>query len=89
MGGIAALAPVNAAEAELNAQYTAMIPASLSAHTRLRREQQRRKRETTRDAANQDEWTRHIAANTMLQALLSEPYPRRSQRRDKIPHTEG
>ncbi len=102
---IAALAPVNADEAELaaqciaaraqaedvlrlirlhaddinltirlNAQYAAMIRASLSAHNRLLREQQqRRKRETMHGAADQDEWTRHIAAQAMLNALPSAP----------------
>ena len=102
---IAALAPVNANEAELaaqciaaraqaedllrlirvhandikivirlNAQYAAMIRASLSAHNRLLQEQQqRRKRETNPEAADQDEWTRHIAAQAMLEALPSAP----------------
>ena len=91
---IAALAPVNADEAELaaqcvaarvhaddinlvirlNAQYAAMIRASLSAHNRLLREQQqRRKRETTQGAADQDEWTRHIAAQAMLSEIPSAP----------------
>ena len=100
---IAALAPVNANEAELaaqciaaraqaedllrlirvhandikiviklNAQYAAMIRASLSAHNRLLSEQQQRsKRETNHDAADQDEWTRHIATQAMLEALPS------------------
>ena len=102
---IAALAPVNAEEAELaaqciaaraqaedllrlirvhaedinlviriNAQYAAMIRASLSAHNRLLREQQqRRKREATPGAADQDEWTRHIAAQAMLSELPGVP----------------
>ena len=102
---IAALAPVNADEAELaaqciaaraqaedllrlirlhaddiniviklNAQYAAMVRASLSAHNRLLRgQQQRRKREKTHGAADQDEWTRHIAAQAMLEALPSTP----------------
>ena len=102
---IAALAPVNADEAELaaqcisaraqaedllrlirihdsdiytviklNAQYAAMVRASLSAHNRLLREQQRRrKREATPGAADQDEWTRHIAAQSMLGELPSVP----------------
>jgi hypothetical protein len=101
---IAALAPVNANEAELaaqciaaraqaehvlrlirqyadditwvvklNAQYASMLRASLAAHGHLMREQQqRRKRETTHAAADLDEWTRHIAANTMLEALPAE-----------------
>ncbi|HBK08958.1 MAG TPA: hypothetical protein DDZ81_24395 [Acetobacteraceae bacterium] len=102
---IAALAPVNANEAELaaqciatraqaedvmrlirlhagditlvmklNAQYAAMVRTSLAAHGHLLREQQqRRKREGTQTAADADEWTRHIAANTMLHALPIEP----------------
>ena len=102
---IAALAPVNANEAELaaqciaaqaqaedllrlirvhandikiviklNAQYAAMIRASLSAHNRLLSEQQqRRKPETNHEVADQDEWTRHIAAQAMLEALPSTP----------------
>ena len=104
---IAAMAPVNADEAELaaqciaaraqaeemlllirvhaadinlviklNAQYASMIRTSLSAHNRLRREQQqRRKRDTNHDAADQDEWTRHIAAQGMLNVLPSAPKP--------------
>ena len=104
---VAALAPVNAGEAELaaqciaaraqaedllrlirvhagdinlviriNAQYAAMIRASLSAHNRLLREQQqRRKREAAPGAADQDEWTRHIAAQTMLSELPGVPHP--------------
>ena len=108
---IAALAPVNASEAELaaqciapraqakdlirlhdndinlvirlGAQYAAMVRASLSAHNRLLREQQqRRKRETANRAADQDEWTRHIAAQSMLAALETAPNPQ------KIPKTE-
>ncbi|HBK08389.1 MAG TPA: hypothetical protein DDZ81_21490 [Acetobacteraceae bacterium] len=102
---IAALAPVNANEAELaaqciaaraqaedilrlirlhtndinlviklNAQYAAMLRASLAAHNRLLREQQqRRKRETTHSAADQDEWTRQITAETMLSEIPSAP----------------
>jgi hypothetical protein len=59
---------------KLNAQYTAMIRASLSAHDRLLREQQqRRKRETNHDAADQDEWTRHIAAEAVLRGIQSAP----------------
>ena len=58
----------------LNAQYAAMIRVSLSAHNRLLREQQqRRKRETTHGAADQYEWTRHIAAQAMVSALPSAP----------------
>ncbi len=104
---IAAMAPVNADEAELaaqciaaraqaeemlllvrvhaadinlvvklNAQYASMIRTSLSAHNRLRREQQqRRNRDTNHDAADQDEWTRHIAAQSMLDVLPSAPKP--------------
>lgn len=102
---IAALAPVNANEAELaaqciaaraqaedvmrlirlhaddinlvirlNAQYGAMVRTSLAAHSHLLREQQqRRKREATQAASDTDEWTRHIAADTMLHALPSTP----------------
>ena len=47
-----------------------MIRASLSAHNRLVREQQqRRKRETSHDVAGQDEQTRLIAAQAMLSAV--------------------
>ncbi|HBK08181.1 MAG TPA: hypothetical protein DDZ81_20405 [Acetobacteraceae bacterium] len=116
---IAALAPVNADEAELaaqciaaraqaedilrlirlhasdinlivklNAQYTAMIRASLSAHNRLLREQQqRRKRETNHDTAGQDEWTRHIAAEAMLSALPSTPKPSPVEKSETKSHT--
>ena len=51
-----------------------MIRASLAAHNRLLREQQqRRKREATHGAADQDEWTRHIAAQAMLTVPPSPP----------------
>lgn len=102
---IAALAPVNANEAELaaqciaaraqaedvmrlirlhaddiklvmklNAQYAMMVRTSLAAHGHLQREQQQRcKREATQSAADTDEWSIHIAANTMLRALESDP----------------
>ena len=121
---IAALAPVNADEAELaaqciaaraqaedllrlirlhagdinivtrlNAQYASMIRASLSAHNRLLREQQqRRKREKIPGAADQDEWTRHIAAQAMLEALPSPPIPRgiaKSETKSHTPKTEA
>ena len=116
---IAALAPVNAGEAELaaqciaaraqaedllrlirvhaddinlviriNAQYAAMIRASLSVHNRLLREQQqRRKREATPDAADQDEWTRHIAAQTMLSELPGVPQPPAVAKSETESHT--
>ncbi|HBK09209.1 MAG TPA: hypothetical protein DDZ81_25680 [Acetobacteraceae bacterium] len=59
---------------KLNAQYATMVRTSLAAHGHLLREQQqRRKREATQSAADTDEWTRHIAANTMLHALPTEP----------------
>jgi hypothetical protein len=102
---IAALAPVNADEAELaaqciaaraqaedllrlvrlhaadinlvvklNAQCAAMFRASLSAHNRLLREQQqRRKRDQSPSAADQDERARHTAAQAMLVALPTAP----------------
>ncbi|HBK07769.1 MAG TPA: hypothetical protein DDZ81_18265 [Acetobacteraceae bacterium] len=102
---IAALAPVNANEAELaaqciaaraqaedvmrlirlhaddiklviklNAQYSAMVRTSLAAHSHLLREQQqRRKREATDNAADTDEWTRHVAAEAMLDAIPLQP----------------
>ena len=54
----------------LNAQYAAMIRASLSAHNRLLREQQqRRKGETSHDVADQDEQTRLLAARALLSAI--------------------
>ena len=102
---IAAMAPVNANEAELaaesvlaraqaqevmrlirlhdgdikrvirlNAQYLAMVKLALAVNARLVREQQqRRKRETIHRDADQDEWTRHIAAQSMLDSLPEEP----------------
>ena len=120
---IAALAPVNADEAELaaqciaaraqaedllrltrlhaddinivirlNAQYASMIRASLSAHNRLLREQQqRRKRESTPGAADQDEWTRHIAARAMLEALPvapTRPEIAKKETESHVPKTE-
>ncbi len=116
---IAALAPVNADEAELaaqciaaraqaedllrltrlhasdiniviklNAQYAAMVRASLSAHNRLlRTQQQRRKRESTPGAADQDEWTRHIAAQAMLEALPSPLLPPKIPEKETKSHT--
>ncbi len=104
---IAAMAPVNADEAELaaqciaaraqaeemlllvrlhaadinlviklNAQYAVMIRASLSAHNHLRRAQrQRRQRDTNHGAADQDEWTRHIATQAMLGVLPNAAHP--------------
>ncbi|HBK07717.1 MAG TPA: hypothetical protein DDZ81_18005 [Acetobacteraceae bacterium] len=67
----------------LNAQYAAMIRASLAAHSRLLREQQqRRKRETTHGATDQNEWTRHIAAEAMLAALPSAPKPQPIQKQE-------
>jgi hypothetical protein len=51
----------------LNAQYTAMVRTSLSAHARLMRVQTvRQKRESIEGAANQDAWTQHIAERSML-----------------------
>ncbi len=102
---IAALAPVNANEAELaaqcivaraqaeeivrlirvhaddiklvvklNAQYRAIFELSLAANNRLvRDQQQRRKRESNHQDADLDAWTRHIAAQAMLDALPEEP----------------
>ncbi len=59
---------------KLNAQYAAMVRISLAAQNRLLREQQRRrKREENQHDADTDEWTRHIAANIMLQEMPPEP----------------
>ena len=58
----------------LNAQYTSMVRASLSAHARLQRVQAlRRKHEPVADAHSTDEWTRHIVASSMQQALDAGP----------------
>lgn len=51
---------------ELNAQYAAMIRASLATHNR-------RIRETARGAADPGERSLHIAARVMLEALPAEP----------------
>ena len=65
-----------------------MVRASLSAHNRLLRgQQQRRKREKTHGAADQDEWTRHIAAQAMLEALPSPPIPREVAKLETKSHT--
>ncbi len=59
---------------KLNAQYAAMVRISLAAQNRLLRDQQRRrKREENQHDADTDEWTRHIAASTMLREMPSEP----------------
>ena len=72
----------------LSAQYAAMIRASLSAHNRLLREQQqRRKRETSHDAADQDEQTRLIAAQAMLSALPAAAKLPPVAKRDTKSHT--
>ncbi|HBK07445.1 MAG TPA: hypothetical protein DDZ81_16610 [Acetobacteraceae bacterium] len=55
---------------KLNAQYAAMVRASLAAHNRLLRDQQQRRK---RGEADNDEWTRHIAAEAMLSAIPLEP----------------
>ncbi len=74
---------------KLNAQYAAMIRASLSAHNRLLREQQqRRKREATHGAADQDERTRHIAAQAMLTALPSAPNAPNIPKQETKSHTQ-
>ena len=118
---IAALAPVNADEADLaaqcitaraqaedvmrllrlhaddltmvlrlNAQYALMVRTSLAAHGHLMRtQQQRRKRETTHAAADADEWTRHIAANTMLHALPAEPLVEQPAKPSEESHATG
>jgi hypothetical protein len=51
----------------LNAQYGSMLRTSLSLHGRLMRVQAlRQKREAIEGAANQDEWTQHIAERSMV-----------------------
>ena len=67
-----------------------MIRASLSAHNRLLQEQQqRRKRETNHEAADQDEWTRHIAAQAMLEALPSAPARPEVPKQETKSHTQN
>ena len=66
-----------------------MIRASLSAHNRLLREQQqRRKRETNHEVADQDERTRHIAAQAMLEALPSTPARSEVPKQETKSHTQ-
>ena len=61
---------------KLNSQYAAMVRISLAAQNRLLGDQQRRRRrEQNPHDADTDEWTRHVAANTMLQAMPPEPEP--------------
>ena len=61
---------------KLNSQYAAMVRISLAARNRLLGDQQRRRRrEQNPHDADTDEWTRHVAANTMLQAMPREPEP--------------
>jgi hypothetical protein len=55
---------------KLNAQYAALVRASLSAHGHLLRVQAvRHKREANTAALNADEWMQHVAARSMQQAL--------------------
>ena len=52
----------------LNAQYSSMVPTSLSVHARLMRVQAvRQKRDAIEGAADQDAWTLHTAERSMLQ----------------------
>jgi hypothetical protein len=55
---------------KLNAQYVALVRASLGAHGHLLRAQAvRHKREQSGAALNADEWTQHIATRSMQQSL--------------------
>jgi hypothetical protein len=59
---------------KLNAQYVAMVRTSLGAHGHLLRAQAvRHKREANPAALKADEWTQHIAASAMQQALDAGP----------------
>jgi hypothetical protein len=54
----------------LNAQYVAMVRASLGAHGHLTRAQkQRHKREASDTTREADEWTQHVVGRSMQQAL--------------------
>ena len=55
---------------KLNAQYVSMVRTSLSAHNHLMKVQAlRHKREAINSARDADEWTQHVAAGSMHQAL--------------------
>lgn len=74
---------------KLNAQYAAMLRASLSAHNRLRREQQqRRTREALNSAAEQEERTRRITPEALLSALPSISNPQQIQKQETKYHTQ-
>jgi hypothetical protein len=61
---------------KLNAQYVALVRASLGAHGHLLRAQAvRHKREQNSAALNADEWTQHIAICSMQRALGTGPVP--------------
>jgi hypothetical protein len=61
---------------KLNAQYIAMVRASLGAHGHLLRAQAvRHKREQSGAALSADDWTQHIATRSMQQALDADPLP--------------
>jgi hypothetical protein len=61
---------------KLNAQYVAMVRASLGAHGHLLRAQAvRHKREANPAALNADEWTQHVVASSMQQVLDMGPLP--------------
>ncbi len=60
----------------LNAQYTAMVRASLSAHGHLlRAKAMRHKREADNKTCDADAWTQHVVTRSMQQALKAEPMP--------------
>jgi hypothetical protein len=61
---------------KLNAQYVAMSRTSFAAHGHLLRAQAvRHKREANERTLNTDEWTQHIAASSLQQALDRGPLP--------------
>jgi hypothetical protein len=61
---------------KLNAQYVALLRASLSAHGHLLRAQAvRHKRESSTPAADADAWTLHIATDRMRQGLAEGAVP--------------
>ena len=70
----------------LNAQYASMVRASLSVHARLMRVQAlRRKREAIEGTAKEDEWTLHIAEQSMPKVADPKPRPPEAARPKPAP----
>jgi hypothetical protein len=75
---------------KLNAQYVAMVRASLGAHGHLLRVQAlRHKREASDAASDRDAWTQHIATRLMQQSLEAAGVPVASVSAAPVPVAEA